>query len=288
LLAQSPFPRLESQIRNLQSALRSLSVTLCVLMLTGSAEAQTQLPHARQPGVVTHSPDGRQMTQNPRLDQQQAQATRSPSPHGRRITKPSRTISPPDDRKTENTRSPNSLGTTLVALSFVVLLILVAAKLWSKHGPAIRTGLPPEALQVLGKRQLNQRQTVYLARLGSRILVLGSSANGLQTLCEITDPIEVDFLAGVCRGNDNHTTMAQTFRTLFKKQLSPSTSSSRSKSPPDAEDVTGNAELGMRKMESLLRTAQSTLRTGKDRLSIGQSTRDTTTAPEPRLENIRG
>ena len=239
MLVQSPIPNPQSQIRNPQSAIRKLTVAMWVLMLPSSVEAQPQFPNARQPGSVSRSPDVRQTTRDFRFEQPQTQAARNPDAGAKQITKPSRTISPPDDPKTEKTRSPGSFGTTLVALSFVILLILVAARLWSKHGPAVSEGLPPEALQVLGKRQLDQRQTVYLARLGSRILVLGSSANGLQTLCEITDPIEVDFLAGVCRRDDSHTTVAQTFRTLFKKQT-------------------------------------------------GRLSRDTTSPPEPRLENIRG
>jgi len=63
--------------------------------------------------------------------------------------------------------------------------------------------LPQEALEILGRRFVDPRQTILLVRIGSRILVVGSSANGLNSLGEIDDPVEVDLLAGMCRSEPN-------------------------------------------------------------------------------------
>jgi hypothetical protein len=78
-------------------------------------------------------------------------------------------------------------------------MIILGARLWKKHGPLSRAGLPAEAVEVLGRRMLDPRQSIYLVRLGSRILVLGATPSGLSTLSEVTDPLEVDLLAGSCR-----------------------------------------------------------------------------------------
>lgn len=90
-------------------------------------------------------------------------------------------------------------GTVAGGLSVVVALLLGGAILLRKHGPLGPRSLPAEVLQVLGRRALAQRHSMHLVRLGSRILVIGVSQQGLTTLAEITDPVEVDFLAGLCR-----------------------------------------------------------------------------------------
>ncbi|NOX56313.1 MAG: FliO/MopB family protein [Planctomycetes bacterium] len=106
---------------------------------------------------------------------------------------------------------------TVTALAFVIGLILLVAKLLKKHGPTSVAGLPDEAIELLGKRAIDRQQAIHLVRCGSRILVLGVSPGEVRTLAEITDPIEVDFLSGICRHKGQQTTVLQTFRTLFEK-----------------------------------------------------------------------
>ena len=96
-------------------------------------------------------------------------------------------------------RAGGSWWGSLASLAAVLGMIVLGARLWKKHGPLARAGLPAEALEVLGRRVLDPRQSIYLVRLGSRILVLGATPAGLSTLSEITDPAEVDVLAGSCR-----------------------------------------------------------------------------------------
>lgn len=111
-----------------------------------------------------------------------------------------------------------SFWTTTFALLFVVTLILGMSKLLSKRtGLVGATGLPPEAIEILGRRYLNQKQAIHLIRCGSRILVVGASPNGLQTLAEFTDVVEVDYLAGVCKKPDSENSMVQNFRRLLSK-----------------------------------------------------------------------
>jgi hypothetical protein len=53
---------------------------------------------------------------------------------------------------------------------------------------------------LLGRAPLSGRQTMQLIRVGGRLLLVAlSSSGGAQTLTEITDPLEVEHLAGLCQ-----------------------------------------------------------------------------------------
>ena len=64
-------------------------------------------------------------------------------------------------------------------------------------------GIPREVLEVVGAVPLNNRQQLQLVRLGSKLLLMIHSAEGTQSIAEITDPAEVDHLLELCgaRGN---------------------------------------------------------------------------------------
>ena len=81
------------------------------------------------------------------------------------------------------------------------------------------TTMRPRGTPVIRAVSLVLAHVPSLVRLGSKILLLGSSPAGLRTLAEVTDPVDVDFLAGVCRQNDADGTAAQTFRALFNRNL---------------------------------------------------------------------
>lgn len=92
-----------------------------------------------------------------------------------------------------------SPGTLIGSLAFVIVLILGLAKLVMQKSPFAVGGVPEEAVNVLGRRTVDPRNAVYVVQVGSKILLLGTSANGLTPLSEITDPIEVATLANQCR-----------------------------------------------------------------------------------------
>jgi len=55
------------------------------------------------------------------------------------------------------------------------------------------------------------------------MLVLGVGPDGIRTLSEITDPVEVDLLAGACRRRDE-TASGPTFSQLFHRETTPARS----------------------------------------------------------------
>lgn len=109
---------------------------------------------------------------------------------------------------------------TLGGLAAVVALILITAKLLRKKIPGATAALPANVMQVLGRKSLDYRHTIHLVRIGSRLLILGSSQDGLRTLSEITDRVEVDCLAGLCEANE-HPPSSLNFGDVFRRIRSP-------------------------------------------------------------------
>jgi hypothetical protein len=58
--------------------------------------------------------------------------------------------------------------------------------------------LPEGVIASLGRRSVGGGHVVQLIRIGSRILVVTPTAEGLRTLTDITDPAEVERLVGMC------------------------------------------------------------------------------------------
>lgn len=92
----------------------------------------------------------------------------------------------------------SAAGAVLTTLVVLLLFALGLARLFLKRSPYAVGGLPSEAIDVLGRRVLDPRNSVYMVKIGSRMLLLGSSSNGLSALAEVTDPIEVASLANIC------------------------------------------------------------------------------------------
>jgi flagellar biogenesis protein FliO len=85
------------------------------------------------------------------------------------------------------------------SLAVVLSLFFVAAWLLKRGMPRGALALPSEVVEVLGSTALPSRQQAYLVRCGSKLLLVAVGTAGSETLTEITDPVEVDRLAGICR-----------------------------------------------------------------------------------------
>jgi flagellar biogenesis protein FliO len=127
--------------------------------------------------------------------------------------------------------STGSWFTTLGGLIAVVALIYITARVLKKGMPLGPRNLPDDAVQVLGRKSLDYRNTLHLVRCGSRVLVIGSSPDGLSSLAEINDPDEVETLSELCKPTATESpveTIAQYFRRL-----------QNSDDPADDEPLTG-------------------------------------------------
>lgn len=137
----------------------------------------------------------------------------------RRITRPARETEagPTTSGSARKTRAPGSLWSVTGPLTLILIAVVVGAALWRRHGPGVTPGLPREAVDPLGRRPIDAKQSLLLVRVGSRILVLASTPAGLQTLSEVTDPVEVDLLTGLCKRQSSKLDggVTDTVRNLF-------------------------------------------------------------------------
>lgn len=115
--------------------------------------------------------------------------------------------------------TPSSLPAILTMFgSLAVVLGLFLGMTW-----LLRRGLPKgtrllssEVVEVLGRTPLAPRQQMHVIRFGSRLLLVSVTSTGAETLAEITDPAEVDRLAGICQQSHAHSA-TNTFRQIFRQ-----------------------------------------------------------------------
>lgn len=144
----------------------------------------------------------------------------------RRISRPTESVAGNGTADQGGSGVGSSMLKTIACLVLVIGLILVLAKLFGRQTGALRLGLPKDAVEVLGRASLDSRQHIYLVRLGAQLLVLGSSSGELRTLSEITDPVQVDLLAGACKQHSS--TPSTGFMDVIRRfSSSPSTSESK-------------------------------------------------------------
>ncbi len=187
--------------------MRFLLLVLCVLLTATSVADEPRLRIGQKPQRPAEIDDAPQ-AEFPPFDFRAPQATNEPKfaeplENSKRTPIPL-TRDPQSDSSKDGRSKSNQLAfsTLLTALSVVVLLLLGLAKLFSKRNPFAAPGIPREAIDVLGRRTVDPRSSIYVVRVGTKVLLLGSSTNGLTTLSEVTDPIEVATITNLCRGQE--------------------------------------------------------------------------------------
>ncbi len=126
-------------------------------------------------------------------------------------------LKPSADGDSGSSRDVGGLSSVLtmgISLSVVLGVFFIVAWLMRRVAPGASSALPGEVVEVLGQAPLASRQQVHLLRCGKKLLLVSISTAGTETLTEITDPEEVDRLAGLCR--QTHAQSAtETFRHVF-------------------------------------------------------------------------
>ncbi len=112
---------------------------------------------------------------------------------------------PPRTNAHESTTTPTAkrastgggLWTTVISLAAIIGCLGLVGY-WLRPYLGVPRGLPIEALELLGRRTIEQKIAIHLVRCGNKVLVLGVSPEGARTLSEITDPAEVQRLIKAC------------------------------------------------------------------------------------------
>jgi flagellar biosynthetic protein FliO len=108
-----------------------------------------------------------------------------------------------DERRNGSVPLTTAGAVKTVITSLAVVLGLLVALLWlaRRANPKARGTLPGDILETLGRAPLSGRQEMHLVRVGNKLLLLSVTPTSAETLTEITDPVEIDRLAGICRQN---------------------------------------------------------------------------------------
>lgn len=88
-----------------------------------------------------------------------------------------------------------SVGSSLL---IVLGLFLGAAWCYRKTLSNALTNLPKSVVSILGRTQLAPRQQLVVLRFGPKLVLVSLIHGEARTISEITDPLEVDQLAGLC------------------------------------------------------------------------------------------
>ena len=110
----------------------------------------------------------------------------------------------------------SSVMTGLASLAVVLGLFFAVAWALRRGMPPGAAMLPREAVEVLGKTPLAGRQHAHLLRCGNKVLLVYLAQGVAETLTEITDPLEVDRLVGLCRQSHPQSTTAS-FRQILQQ-----------------------------------------------------------------------
>lgn len=152
----------------------------------------------------------------------QPQGPAEPKPETKKLpeSKPTGTLAlrpKGSDDGTNSTRSPGSgLGTMFASLCLVLGLFFLAIWMLKKAAPKGARMLPADVVEVLGRVPLGSKQNAHLLRVGNKMVLVSVSAGGAETLTEITDPMEVDRLAGICQQQQPHSS-TNAFKQIFQQ-----------------------------------------------------------------------
>jgi flagellar biogenesis protein FliO len=113
-----------------------------------------------------------------------------------------------------------SLQTILSALAIVIGIFLLFAWLLRRNGQKTGAALPAEVVSVLGRVLLAPRHVTELLRVGNKLVLVSITPAGAEPITEVSDPVEVDRLVGLCQQYSPHSTtkaFEQVFRQLSRE-----------------------------------------------------------------------
>ncbi len=137
------------------------------------------------------------------------------------------------------TTGGNVTGVVFSSLAIVLGLFFLVIWLARRALPKSATSLPTDVLEVLGRSPLASRHNLQLIRFGRRLLLVSVTPDNADTLAEITDPDEVNHLAGLCQQNRSES-ITGSFRQVLHQLGTPGRSRSRRTRESSSPLGTGN------------------------------------------------
>jgi flagellar biogenesis protein FliO len=114
-----------------------------------------------------------------------------------------------------------SFSTAGAGLAIVVGLFLICMWMLRRGGARPSGVLPSDAFAVLGRAPLTAQSFAHLLRLGNKLVLVAMSSDGIRPLTEVTDPLEVDRLTGLCASGRGHGPTAEFQQVLSQLSREP-------------------------------------------------------------------
>lgn len=177
-------------------------------VVLASSERTAGVPHDQSPPIVASSNDAlRQQTRAPAIAET--------------ADRIALTRTEQSDAEATGVRSKSVFQTILsVASSLLIVVGLFLGVAWCYRkslANSLSTTLPKSVVTVLGRTPIAARQQVMLLRFGSKLVLVSMAQGEARTISEITDPLEVDRLAGLCESGQP-TSITQSFRSVLAKE----------------------------------------------------------------------
>jgi len=102
-----------------------------------------------------------------------------------------------------------SFATAGAGLGIVIGLFLVCMWMLRRSSPQPTSPLPPEVASVLGRMPLAARNFAQLLQMGNKLVLFAITPEGVSPITEVTDPVEVQRLLGLCQRNQKQSTTAE-------------------------------------------------------------------------------
>ncbi len=194
---------------------------------------------APPPSLSAHAPPATTLAAAEQARGEPSAALRVPEPAPLKLNlpEPSRAASEPRPR----TGLP-SIASVIGSLAIVLGLLALMAWLLKRAMPQAAAPLPSSVVEVLGRVPLAPRQYAHLLRVGNKLVLVSVAGGAAEPLTEITDPVEVDRLAGLCVQAQPNSS-SQVFRQVFQ-QFSAPASESRFASLRRSSESRGGSPLG--------------------------------------------
>jgi flagellar biogenesis protein FliO len=141
----------------------------------------------------------------------------SEAPNGRSNYSASRVRTPGDAGRFPQLGLPlKSVFSVVSALAIAIGAFLLCVWLLRRGGRTTGQSLPTEVVSVLGRTPISARQFAQLLRVGNKLVLVSLTPSGAETITEVTDPMEVDRIVGLCQQSHPHST-SKAFEQVFRQ-----------------------------------------------------------------------
>lgn len=122
--------------------------------------------------------------------------------------------------ETDGSSKPRSSSFGAVLTMFTSLLVVIMVFfgfmfMLKKANGGSTSELPRDVFQILGTSRLAGRHSLFLLRLGHKLVLVHAGSGEVQAITEVTDPAEVDRLCGSCEENQPNS-LTQSFKQVLK------------------------------------------------------------------------